>query len=133
MNTTNRFTPGSDGAFVKLTLMALCAMGLMAAIAAQQPVSADDVHAAKASSADSRSAQVSLAGLDLSTAEGMLGARLRVHQAARRLCAQVEDLDDLSRGANFAACVEASTVAALQQIKPPSLAAVAKEPRRDRP
>lgn len=105
--------------------MALCAVGLAAAIAGRQSASADDTQ--KTSTADSRSTHVSLAGLDLSTTDGMRAARIRVHQAARKLCSQLEDPNDLSRHENYIACIDGSVTAALQQIKPASLATVAKE------
>jgi UrcA family protein len=70
-----------------------------------------------------RAAKVSLADLDLATPEGARTARDRLHETARRLCAQVADYEDLSHQANFVACVDAALAAALRQIKGPSVAA----------
>jgi UrcA family protein len=98
-------------------LIALCAVGLVAAIDAQRPASAGDV----------RTAKVSIADLDLGTTAGMMAAQARVRQMARRLCTQVEQMDDLSRHENYLACVDASVTAAMQQLKGPTLAALAKQ------
>jgi UrcA family protein len=107
----------------KLVLMTFCAAGLMAAIAQQQPVRADDVHTAR----------VSTAGLDLTTDVGMAAASARVRDTARRLCTQVEDMDDLSHHENYLACVDAAVSAALHQLKPPALAATGKTAERETP
>ncbi len=56
-----------------------------------------------------RAQKVSLSDLDLSTFAGQEAARERLHQMARRLCAQVEDELDLSRQPNYVKCVEAAT------------------------
>jgi UrcA family protein len=53
--------------------------------------------------------QVSVSDLDLSTAAGQESARERLHQMARRLCTEVEDLDDLSHHSNFIKCVATAT------------------------
>jgi len=73
--------------------------------------------------AKTRAATVWLGDLDLSTPEGVRTARSRVHEAARRLCEQVSDLDDRSRQANYVECVDESTSAALRQLPSPALAA----------
>jgi UrcA family protein len=57
---------------------------------------------------DSRSALVSLADLDLSTAQGVETARGRIRQAARGLCAKSADRNDRSGRENFIACVESA-------------------------
>jgi UrcA family protein len=62
-----------------------------------------------------RSAKVSLAGLDLSTPNGARAARERLRTTARRLCAQVADDLDLSHQSNFVACVDETLAAALSQ------------------
>jgi UrcA family protein len=105
--------------FTKVTPihMALCAIGLVAAIDAQRPASADDV----------RMAKVSVADLDLGTTAGMTAAQARVRQMARHLCTQVEQMDDLSRHANYLACVDESVTAAMQQLKGPALANLTKQ------
>jgi UrcA family protein len=113
----------SDNPLCKLILMALCAVGLVAAIAEQQTASADDA----------RTAKVSMAGLDLSTAAGVRAARVRLQEAAQRLCTQVEDPLDLSHHENYLACMDESMTAALQQLRLPALAAIAKAQERDTP
>jgi UrcA family protein len=70
----------------------------------------------------SRSARVSLADLDLSTAEGAQAARERIQATARRLCRQFIDPLDLDVHASFVACVDRAVAAALRQITPPTLA-----------
>jgi len=64
----------------------------------------------------SRSAAVSLAGLDLATPGGMATAQERVHQTARRLCFQLSDAADLSRQSNYVRCVEEAVASAMLQI-----------------
>ncbi len=108
MNHSTKVTP---------ILIALGAIGLVAAIDAQRPASAGD----------ERSAKVSVADLDLRTTAGMMAAQARVRQMARRLCTQVEQLDDLSVHDNYLACVDASVTAAMQQLKGPALAALDKQ------
>jgi UrcA family protein len=66
-----------------------------------------------------RSAKVSLAGLDLSTPDGARAARERLHATARRLCAQVADNLDLSHQSNFVACVDEALAAALTALSLP--------------
>jgi UrcA family protein len=62
-----------------------------------------------------RSAKVSLAGLDLSTPDGVRAARERLRGTARRLCADVADELDLSHQSNFVACVDETLAVALRQ------------------
>ena len=64
----------------------------------------------------SRSAAVSLAGLDLATPAGMAAAQERVHQTARRLCFQLSDAADLSRQSNYVQCVDEAVASAMLQI-----------------
>jgi UrcA family protein len=117
MNHSKQLSERSDGTKATPILMALCTMGLVAAVDAQRPASADDV----------RMAKVWVADLDLGTTDGMKAAQARVSQAARHLCTQVAQMDDLSRHANYLACVDASVTAAMQQLKGPALAALAKQ------
>jgi UrcA family protein len=63
-----------------------------------------------------RSAAISLAGLDLSTPEGLGAARDRVRKAAHKLCRHVADSFDLSRDANFAACVDETFTSAMARL-----------------
>ncbi len=62
------------------------------------------------------STQVSLAGVDVSTADGAKIAKERIRQAARRVCSQVEDPLDLGRAEHYVKCVDATTASTLQQL-----------------
>jgi UrcA family protein len=99
-------------------MTALCVFGPVVASAQQQSTSADGT----------RSAKVSLAGLDLSTPEGMTSARERLHGTAVRLCTQVVDELDLSHHANFLQCVDSTVTAALRQTAGTGTVAAAKQP-----
>ena len=94
------------------TLLALCVMG-----------SADALAGSEVDASVTRSAKVSITRLDLSTPQGARAARERLRRTARKLCAQVADELDLSRHANFLACVDESVAKAMQQIAPPSIVA----------
>jgi UrcA family protein len=69
-----------------------------------------------------RSAKVSLDGLDLSTPEGARAAHERLHEAARLACSRVVDSLDLSRQSNFVACVDETMAATLRAARGPSVA-----------
>ena len=88
-------------------LLALCALASASAVAGS-PTGAAPV---------TRTANVSLADLDLSTPEGARAARERLHQTARRLCAQVADSLDLSHQPNFVKCVDDTLAAALRKAQ----------------
>jgi UrcA family protein len=60
---------------------------------------------------------VSLADIDLSTVEGQRAAHERLHQAARGLCSQVADELDLSRQANYVACIDIAMAKADRQLQ----------------
>ena len=62
------------------TILALCVIG-----------SADALAGSEVDASATRSAKVSIAGLELSTPQGARAARERVRQTARKLCAQVAD------------------------------------------
>jgi UrcA family protein len=98
-------------------MLALCVFGPALATAQQQSTSADQA----------RSTKVSLAGLDLSTPEGMTSARERLRGTAVRLCTQVADELDLSHHANFTKCVDSTVTSALRQIAGPVTVAAVKE------
>jgi UrcA family protein len=87
-------------------MAALCVFGPAVAGAQQQSASADAT----------RSTQVSLAGLDLSTPEGINSARDRLRGTAVRLCTQVVDDHDLSQHSNFLKCMDSTMTNALRQI-----------------
>jgi UrcA family protein len=89
-------------------LTALGVLGSAAAMAQQPPAAVE-----------SASAKTSLAGLDLSTPEGMAAARERVHQTARRVCSRVAHSTDLAPQPNFIKCVDATMTSALQQLSGP--------------
>jgi UrcA family protein len=94
------------------TLLALCVIA-----------SADALAGSEVDASVSRSAKVSIAGLNLSTPQGARAARERIRQTARKLCAQVADELDLSLHANYVACVDESVAKAMQQVAPPSILA----------
>jgi UrcA family protein len=94
------------------TILALCVIG-----------SADALAGSEVDASVTRSAKVSIAGLELSTPQGARAARERVRQTARKLCAQVADELDLSHHANYLACVDESVAKAMQQVAPPSIVA----------
>jgi UrcA family protein len=88
-------------------LLALCALASASAVAGSQTGAAPVT----------RTAKVSLADLDLSTPEGARAALQRLHQTARRLCAQVADSLDLSHQPNFVKCVDDTLAAALKKAQ----------------
>jgi|SRR5260370_26988151 UrcA family protein len=106
MNTATRFASVSclNADPPAIALLALC---VLASAAAAAPTSD--------TAPVTRSAKVSLAGLDLSTPDGARAARERLRGTARRLCAQVADGLDLSHQSNFVACVDETLAAALRQ------------------
>jgi UrcA family protein len=76
--------------------------------------------------AQSRSARVALGDLDLSTPQGMATARARMHQAARRLCSQLDDFEDLGRQPAYVKCIDDTLAAALRQVSDSGLASIQK-------
>jgi len=94
--------------------MALLALAPVAAIA-QSPAAAG---------VETRTSNLSLADLDLSTPAGVDAARDRLQQTARRRCSQVADRQDLSHQPNFIACMDETLAAALRQINGPVRAAI---------
>jgi UrcA family protein len=94
--------------------MALLALAPVAAIA-QSPA---------ATGVETRTSNLSLADLDLSTPAGVDAARDRLQQTARRRCSQVADRQDLSHQPNFIACMDETLAAALRQINGPVRAAI---------
>jgi UrcA family protein len=107
MNTATRFAPASclKAGLPTTALLVLCL--LASAAVAASPTDTAPV---------TRSAKVSLAGLDLSTPEGTHAAHERLRTTARRLCAQVADHLDLSRQPTFVACVDETVAAALRRV-----------------
>jgi UrcA family protein len=107
MNTATRLAPVSclKADIPTTALLALC---VLASAAVATP--------AAETAPVTRSAKVSLAGLDLSTPEGARAARERLRETARRLCTQVADDLDLSHQPNFVACVDETLAAALRKV-----------------
>jgi UrcA family protein len=103
MNTATRLASASclKAGLPTTALLALCALASAAPTSDTAPVT--------------RSAKVSLAGLDLSKPDGARAARERLRGTARRLCAQVADDLDLSHQSNFVVCVDETLAAALRQ------------------
>jgi UrcA family protein len=66
---------------------------------------------------ESRTAHVTLAGLNLSTAMGQQVAQARLHEVARTLCNRVADSLDLSHQANYVKCVDSAVAKANQQLQ----------------
>jgi UrcA family protein len=109
MNTATHLAPAScrKANFRSAALLSLCTLASASAVAGSQTDAAPVT----------RSAKVSLADLDLSTPEGARAARERLHETARRLCAQVADSLDLSQQPNFVACVDETLAAALRKVQ----------------
>jgi len=86
------------------------------------PTAADDgtLSQPRESAPDTSVVAVSIADLDLSSAQGVLIARERVHNTARRLCSQLNS----SQGpaSYYSHCVNDATVGALPQINEGTLA-----------
>ncbi|HWS68043.1 MAG TPA: UrcA family protein [Steroidobacteraceae bacterium] len=109
---TRRF--GSQVAVRTTALMALLTLAAVAAIALTPA----------AAGVETRTSNLSLADLDLSTPAGVDAARDRLQQTARRWCSQVADRQDLSHQPNFIACMDETLAAALRQINGPVRAAI---------
>lgn len=60
--------------------------------------------------------KVSLAGLDLSTPQGIRAAHERVRIAARRLCAKVANSADMQRQLDYIACIDDAMAPVVAQI-----------------
>jgi len=75
-----------------------------------------------------RSAQVSVADLDLSTIEGQTIAGERVRRMARALCDRISDPLDLGQQQHWKWCVAVATNKALEQIRDSNLARASKVP-----
>jgi UrcA family protein len=92
------------------TALALIALSTLGAGAARADAPAQ-------SGSETRTKQVSFAGLDLSTPEGVSAATERVHQMARTMCSQLSNMDDLSKQPNFVKCVENTMTAAQPKVQ----------------
>jgi UrcA family protein len=89
------------------------AAGLIA-ICLAMPISA--LAQQRSAATPSSPAKVSLAGLDLSTSQGVGAARNRLHEAARRSCSQAVDNRQPSEQANFLSCIDLTLIGELKQI-----------------
>jgi UrcA family protein len=111
---------------IRAALLLLCA-AVPGAVLAALPESDPDMRNApipRASvSPDERSMSVSLVDLDLTAAAGARTAQERLHQAARRLCTQLADSQDLGHQPHFVDCVDRATASALRQLALPALVA----------
>lgn len=76
--------------------------------------------------ADSKSATVSLVGLDLSTDQGLQAAHDRVRQKARWLCDRVVDPWTVSHQPDYVRCVDETTATAVRQLEDALVAAHAR-------
>jgi UrcA family protein len=93
---------------LKPGLCALClTLGLAGVSAAQTPSKPTDVP---------DTLNVSLAGLDLSTPQGIQAAHERVRMAARRLCAKVANSADMQRQMDYIACIDDAMAPVVAQI-----------------
>jgi len=92
-------------------LVALLALAPLALIAQAQAAS------------EARTSTVTLAGLDLSTPEGVDIARNRLHQAARQLCSQAVG-EATIHAAQFVTCMNDTVTDALRQIDLPARVAI---------
>ena len=90
-------TMTSFGSATRFAALLVLSVGAFAAVA-----NADET------AGDSRTHQVTLAGLDLSTTEGQQLAQARLLAVAHTLCSQVADELDLSHHANYLKCVDSA-------------------------
>jgi UrcA family protein len=103
---------------MRAALLLLCAAA-PGAVLADPPEAAPGRRAANAGP-DQRSMSVPLADLDLTTAAGVRTAQERLHQAARRLCSELADSQDLGHQPHFVQCVDRATASALRQAALPA-------------
>lgn len=94
---------------------------VVAAIALQLPASAAEECVSSNNSAI-KSADVSVADLDLSTASGIREAKERLHRAARKLCNEVLEPNSISHQPDFVRCVDTAMAAATAKLERPLLA-----------
>jgi UrcA family protein len=93
---------------LKSGLCALClTLGVAGISSAQTPSKPADVP---------DTLKVSLAGLDLSTPQGIEAAHERVRSAARRLCAKVANSADMQRQLDYITCIDDAMAPVVAQI-----------------
>lgn len=101
---TTMLSLGSTSGLAAILMLSISTLGSAAA-------KADQV------TGDSRSQQVKLSDLDLSTAEGQQLAQARVHEVARTLCSRVADALDLSHHENYIKCVDTTVAKAGERLQ----------------
>jgi UrcA family protein len=94
-------------------LIAVC-VAMPIATLAQEPAVATPTSAAK----------VSLAGLDLTTSQGIAAARNRLHEAASQSCSQAVDNREPADRASFLGCMNNALISELKQINGSTRAAI---------
>jgi UrcA family protein len=121
MNPGTHRPPSLQLAVLRAVLIALCAIAPITGTAGSQPQPA----------AETLTASVSLADVDLSTPEGQRVAYERLRHTARRLCSSLEALhpQSLAHYPSYIRCVDQALARALQQVSGPALAATQKSPR----
>jgi UrcA family protein len=97
-----------------IACLGLCAVASLAA-AADPP---------RASTPHTLATKVSVADLDLSTAQGMRTAHKRLKAKTEHLCRQLEDSFSAAFRWKYAACVDEALASAIQQLNVPTRAAV---------
>jgi UrcA family protein len=101
---TSMLSLGSTGCLGAILMLSIGMLGGAAAKADQL-------------TSDSRSQQVKLTDLDLSTADGQRLAQARVHEVARTLCSRVADELDLSRHENYIKCVDTAVAKTSERLQ----------------
>ena len=103
MNTT-----GSTSLRCLTTLMALLAL---------IPVTAETADLLPDGVLASLSKKISLSDLDLTSDQGLQIASERIHQAARRLCTQVQDSRDLAHRSAVVRCIDRAVASASAELR----------------
>jgi UrcA family protein len=119
MNAETHRSPSLQLAVLKAVLIALCAIAPVTGRAGSQPEPAETL-----------TARVALADVDLSTPEGQRVAYERLRHTARRLCSGLEALhpQSLAHHPTYIRCVDQTLARAWQQVSGPALAATQKSP-----
>jgi UrcA family protein len=113
MKTFNTFSPAMTttlsflGSQARVAALVALSIGMLGSAAAN----ADQI------AGESRTTQVKLADLDLSTADGQQVAQTRLHEVARTLCNRVSDSLDLSHQANYIKCVDSTVAKANERLQ----------------
>jgi UrcA family protein len=105
---------------------AICALSAAAWLLLAASVMADP--AVVAAAGETRAARISIADLNLATAEGMRTARKRVRVAAQRLCWQFGDTTRATNRATMNACVRDTVAETMNALEPQQIAALGVKP-----